>query len=152
MNKTLIYTLKVCGITWISAIPSMMIIGWTIIGFLLLTKLNFNFNFSLTTVNLNIFITILAASLVLSNYLKANFGYRRFINDRPAAHAIIAFLAYLIFTDYIYFMSFLELAVSFGPMFLIAYISRKYFALERCKIGFLDSVRDVYLKAPNVHK
>lgn len=138
MNQKLIYTLKVCAITWIAAIPSMMIIGWTIVGSLYLTEANFNFSFNLSTLNLNIFVAILFASLMLSSYLKSTIGYRRFINDRPAAYAIVAFLAYLMVTNSIQSMSFLELVVSFGPMFLIAYISSKYFALER-KVN-LDSV------------
>ncbi|RZK19769.1 MAG: hypothetical protein EOO86_06630 [Pedobacter sp.] len=131
MNQKLIYTLKVCAITWIAAIPSMMIIGWTIVGSLYLTEANFDFSFSLSTLNLNIFVAILAASLMLSSYFKSTIGHRRFITDRPVIYAIITFLAYLTFSDSIHFVSFFELAVSFGPMFLIAYSSSKYFALER---------------------
>ena len=131
MKQALVNTLKVCAITWIASIPSMMIIGWIIIRFLYLTKINFNFSFSLSTLNLNIFVAILAGSLMLSSYLKATLGYRRYLNDRPVAHGIVIFMIYLVLSNSIHFISLFELAISFGPMMLIAYISSRYFALER---------------------
>jgi len=132
MKPAQIYTLKVCLATLIVSVPVTMAIGFGYIGLIMLIKpQNYIFNFNLRINHVLIFVAILAAVIMLNRYLITKIGYKRFINDRPVAHAIVIFLFYLIVSGSIYSMTFDHLLFSYAPMFLTAYVFSRIFPTQK---------------------
>ena len=134
MKATQIYTLKVCFATLIVSVPVTMAIGFAYIGLIrLINPPNWMFNFSLSFNHVFIFVAILAAMIMFESYLVKKMGYKRLINDRPIAHAIVIFLFYLIASGSIYPMTFDHLLFSYVPMFLTAYVFSRIFSTQKHK-------------------
>jgi hypothetical protein len=132
MKPAQIYTLKVCIATLIVSVPVTMAIGFGYIGLITLIKpQNYMFNFKLSFSHVFIFVAILAAMIMFENYLVKKVGYKRLINDRPVAHAIVIFLFYLIASGSIYPMTFDHLLFSYVPMFLTAYVFSRIFSTQK---------------------
>ncbi|HKG07953.1 MAG TPA: hypothetical protein VKB19_15915 [Pedobacter sp.] len=130
MKPQLIYTLKVCLTTLAASIPITMLIGmgyvWMLMTF---SPTDYSFAFRLTSWHLIIYVTTTALSMSLSHYFREKFGYIRFLNDRPISHSIVAFFLYLLISGVIHYLDIYQLLISYGPMFLISFISSKIFSI-----------------------
>jgi hypothetical protein len=123
MKPALVYTLKVCLATLLASVPLTMAIGFAYIGLIrLINPPNWGFIFSLSFNHVFIFVTFLATLIMFESYLVKKVGYKRLINDRPVAHAIVVFILYLIASGNIYSMTFDHLLFRYAPMFLLAFI------------------------------
>jgi len=134
MKPILVYSLKVCLATLLVSAPLTMAIAFAYIGLIrLISPQNYMFNFRLSFSHLFIFVAFLATAIIFESYLVKKVGYKRLINDRPVAHAIVIFILYLIASGNIYPMTFDHLLFSYAPMFLMALIFSIVFSARENK-------------------
>jgi len=129
MKPSIVYILKVCLATLLTAVPLTTAIGFTYIGLITLVKpTNYIFTFIIPFSHVLIFVGIIAVLISLNMYLTEKMGYKRFINDRAIVHSIVIFILYLIVSKNIFSMDFDYILFSYVPMFITAYIFSKIFS------------------------
>jgi hypothetical protein len=131
MKPHLLYTLKVCLTTLLTSSLVTLVIGWIYISLIMLINpVDYYFTFNLPWQHVIVYVLLLAAIIVTSNYLREKYGYKRFVNDRPVSHSIVIFFFLLLFNGNLFLMDIYNLLFSYGPMFLIAFVSSKLYALK----------------------
>jgi hypothetical protein len=131
MKPHLLYTLKVCLTTLLTSSLVTLVIGWIYISLIMLINpVDYYFTFNLPWQHVIVYVLLLAAIIVTSNYLREKYGYKRFVNDRPVSHSIVIFFFLLLFNGNLFLMDIYNLLFSYGPMFLIAFVSSKLYAFK----------------------